>query len=171
MLSLKTPSPNIKRLADTVLIILCFSFVFSFFSVEIWDPDFWWHLKTGEYIYQTKSLPDSDPFSYTSFSGNLIHQDSKRITFILSQYWLAQLVFFLIYKAFSFQGIIYLRASILTLSIFLIYKSILMEGIPLFKSILLLIPVVIIFSGFTGERPQLFFFSAFLFIVLSIGEI
>ena len=37
------------------------------FSTEIADTDFWWHLKTGQYIVEHHSLPVPDPFAYTSF--------------------------------------------------------------------------------------------------------
>ena len=40
--------------------------LFCVFSREISDTDFWWQLKTGEYITQTHSLPDPDPFAYTT---------------------------------------------------------------------------------------------------------
>jgi hypothetical protein len=32
---------------------------------NVTDPDVWWHLKTGQYITEHKSVPHTDPFSYT----------------------------------------------------------------------------------------------------------
>ena len=81
---------NFPAVSRFVLLVLVFSYVLGIFSVDIWDPDFWWHLKTGQYIAQTKSLPEQDPFAYTSLPKDPIHPESKRIKFILSQYWLAQ---------------------------------------------------------------------------------
>jgi hypothetical protein len=162
---------NITKISRIIFFILFFIFVFGLFSVEIRDSDFWWHLKTGEYIYQTWSLPDTDPFAYTSLTKDPVHPESKRIQFILKQYWLAQLIFYGIYAAFSFQGIIFLRAMILTSVIFLTYRAIRREGLGVSLSVALLIPGVILFSSnYTGERPQLFsFFFAFLVIFLLEG--
>jgi hypothetical protein len=93
-----------------------------------------------------------------------------RITFILTQYWLAQVLFYWIYHAFDFQGIIFLRAFILTLLVFLIYRGIRREGLGFYLSIALTIPVVLIMQTFTGERPQLFsFLFSFLIIFLLEG--
>jgi hypothetical protein len=145
-------------------------FILGFFSIKIWDPDFWWHLKTGEYIYQTASLPETDPFAYTSLSEDPVQPESKRIKFILNQYWLAQLVFYRTYHLFGFEGIILLRALILTLLVLLIYRSVRREGFGLYSSVILLIPVILLFRTFTGERPQLFsFLFAFLLLYLLEG--
>ena len=34
------------------------------FLGPIVDPDFPFHIKTGEYIYQHKEIPEDDPFSF-----------------------------------------------------------------------------------------------------------
>src|SRR5262245_36100275 len=50
--------------------------------------DFWWHLKAGEIIVNTKSIPKTDLFSFTA-SGN---------PFIL-QNWLAEVIYYTTYRA------------------------------------------------------------------------
>ncbi len=158
------------RISRTILFIMAFVLIFGFFSAQIKDPDFFWHLKTGQYIYQTGSLPATDPFAYTSLPKDPVNPESKRIKFILKQYWLAQLIFYGVYQLAGFQGIIYLRASILALLILLIYKGMRREGGGFYLSLLLLIPVVIMLHAFTGERPQLFsFLFAFLLIYMLEG--
>ena len=37
-----------------------------YFMIPIMDPDFPWHIKTGEYIYQHREIPKTDPFSIAS---------------------------------------------------------------------------------------------------------
>lgn len=54
------------------------------------DPDMWWHLKTGEIIWTTHTIPLADTFSYTSN-----HQSS------IPQEWLAQVS---IYGAWKWAG-------------------------------------------------------------------
>jgi len=159
-----------QKITKALLLIIIFIFILGLFSVEIKDPDFWWHLKTGEYISQTKSLPETDPFAFTSTPKDPLSPESVRIKFILTQYWLAQVLFSWIYQSFGFQGIIFLRAFILTLLVFLIYRGIRREGTGFHLSIALTIPAVLIMQTFTGERPQLFsFLFSFLIIFLLEG--
>lgn len=162
---------SISTISKLILLAVVFIFIFGIFSVKGWDPDFWWHLKTGEYIVQTGTIPTTDPFSYTSLPKDPIHPESKRIKFILTQYWLAQVFFYWVYHLFGFQGIEYMRTFVLTLLLFIVYKAVRKEGLGLYLSIALIVPAVLILHrGFTGERPQLFsFLLSFLLIYLLEG--
>src|SRR4030042_228046 len=169
-MGVKTRISTILKISRIILITLLLLFIFNVFAVDIWDPDFWWHLKTGEYIYQTRALPEKDPCAFTSLPKDPLHPESKRIRFILNQYWLAQVIFYLTHHFWSYQGIMFLRASLLTLLSFLIFFGIRREGGGLYPSIVLLIPAVMVFSGFTGERPQLFsFLLSFLLVFFMEG--
>ncbi len=153
------------KIAKVLFLAFVFLFVFGLFSVEIRDPDFWWHLKTGEYIVQHGEIPKTDPFAYTSLPKDPINPESKRIGFILSQYWLAQVFFFQVFTYAGLQGIIIMRALILTMIILLLFRSIQREGAGLYACIMLAVPAVIIFKTFTGERPQLFSFLLSLLLI------
>jgi hypothetical protein len=39
---------------------------FALGFVSFTDPDYWWHLRTGQYIVETRSIPTEDVFSYTA---------------------------------------------------------------------------------------------------------
>ena len=52
-----------------VLVIVFLIALFSMSAREITDPDFWWHLKTGQYILETRSIPRYDVFSYGAERG------------------------------------------------------------------------------------------------------
>ncbi len=54
------------------------------------DPDLWWHLKTGELIWNTHSIPRDDPFSFTANGSPWIAQE-----------WLSEVT---IYGAWKFGG-------------------------------------------------------------------
>ena len=54
------------------------------------DPDMWWHLKTGEFIWNTHHIPTIDTFSYTSNNHPYVPHE-----------WLAQ---WTIYAAYHFGG-------------------------------------------------------------------
>src|SRR4029077_1321017 len=57
---------------------------------RIHDPDMWWHLKTGEVIWTTHTIPTTDLFSYTTNHHAWIPHE-----------WLSQV---LIYGAYRWGG-------------------------------------------------------------------
>ncbi len=153
------------KILNIILLILAIITVFGIFSGPISSADFWWHLKSGQYIWETRSLPSTDPFSYTTEWDPIDEPAERNKTFTLKQAWLGQIIMYGMYRLLSFEGIIYLRAVLLTVLIMLIYRAVRQEGVGLHASLLLTVPAVIIFSGFTPERPQLF---SFLFFTLMV---
>src|SRR3974390_1766185 len=57
-----TPVAGWLKTATLLLTGVC---LLGLFSTEIADTDFWWHLKTGQYIAQHHSLPVPDPFAHS----------------------------------------------------------------------------------------------------------
>src|ERR1700730_708698 len=51
------------------------------------DPDMWWHLKTGEIIWNTHSIPQVDVFSFTAAGRPWITQE-----------WLSEVTIYGAYK-------------------------------------------------------------------------
>jgi hypothetical protein len=47
--------------------VYVFALSFFFAARPLSDGDFWWHLKTGEYILNTRSIPKTDFFSFTNY--------------------------------------------------------------------------------------------------------
>ena len=87
----------------------------AWFSPEISDPDFWWHLRTGQYICEKHSLPVPDPFAYTTATARPAYAGEERTRdFNLTHEWLAQALFYLIYRAAGFGGVVLFRAAMLT---------------------------------------------------------
>ena len=58
------------------------------------DLDMWWHLKTGEIIWKTHTIPLADTFSYTTHNHALIPQE-----------WLAEVTIYGAYKWGAFPGL------------------------------------------------------------------
>ena len=85
------------------------------FSTEIADPDFWWHLKTGQYIVTHHRLPTPDPFAYTTASAAPVSADEAATRrFNLTHEWLAQAVWYLVYSAGGFGAVVLWKALLLT---------------------------------------------------------
>ena len=57
------------------------------------DPDMWWHLKMGEIVFTTHTIPVTDIFSYTTNHHSWIPHE-----------WLSQTIIFLAYKLGGYSG-------------------------------------------------------------------
>ncbi len=57
------------------------------------DPDMWWHLKTGQIIWTSHSVPATDIFSYTTH-----HQAS------IPHEWISQVLIYLAYRWAGYSG-------------------------------------------------------------------
>jgi hypothetical protein len=92
------------------------AFLLGLFSPEIYDSDFWWHLRTGQYIAQQKSLPTPDPFAWTTANApNAYSGESRTRQFNLTHEWLAQLGLYGVWRVAGFPGVVAARAINLTL--------------------------------------------------------
>jgi hypothetical protein len=99
-----------------LLLVLSAALLMGWFSQEIADPDFWWHLKTGQYVLQEHSLPVPDPFAYTTTMGSPAYPGETRTRYFnLTHEWLAQVLLYLVYRAGGFGGVVLVRAALLTL--------------------------------------------------------
>lgn len=129
------------------------------FITPIMDPDFPWHLKTGEYIYQHGEIPKTDPFSISSTG-----RSSEK--YILSQYWLAQVIFHLIITKIGAFGIIMLRSLVFTGIIAILWFS--MKKTPILLKAGILYYTARLFHAYLGDRPQFFsfLFSAVVVVLL-----
>jgi hypothetical protein len=80
-------------------------------STEIIDTDFWWHLRTGQYIVEQGKLPVPDPFAWTTSHAPLAYPAEGRTRqFNLTHEWLAQVLLFGVWRAGGFPGIVLARA-------------------------------------------------------------
>ncbi|MBI5101266.1 MAG: hypothetical protein HZB33_05470 [Nitrospirae bacterium] len=144
-----------SRLSKVIALFFMFAVALSFLW-PIFDIDFPWHVKTGEYIYTHGEIPKSDPFTIGS-------NGSPTEKFILSQYWLAQVLFYILFKAYGPIAIVLIKSLIFTSLIAILWAS--MKETPVVITAAVLYVAVMILMNYTGERPQLF---SFLFALLTI---
>lgn len=133
------------------LLLLFFVFSFLFRTDNSFDQDLGRHIKIGEIIWQTHSVPLTNLFSYTY----------PNFPFINS-HWLFELFLYLGQLTIGLQAVLILKVLIILLAVWLILKA-----IP--KNQYLLLPVGFIFLHTLRERPDLRpeIFS-FLFTTLAI---
>jgi|GEM_PF-1498456 len=76
------------------------------------DYDTGYHLKTGEYIVTHKTVPLYDIFSYTALGARWI-----------AHYWLADVIFYLVYVVGGLWGLIIFVAAIAVLAYSILFKT------------------------------------------------
>jgi hypothetical protein len=141
-----------SKLKNTISFLFLISVTIYFIS-PITDVDFPWHLKTGEYIYQHMEIPKTDPFSIVS-AGDM------RERFLLAQYWLGQVIFYILFTVTGPLGIILLRSFLFAGIIAILWFY--MKNTPILLKIGILFIAATLFICYANDRPQLFsfFFAA-----------
>jgi hypothetical protein len=125
-----------------VLVIAMLIALFVWSAREIRDPDFWWHLATGRYIVETRSIPRHDVFSYTA-------TDHKWIT----HEWLTQVGMIGLYFVGGLTLLLLATCAVVTLTFYLVYLQ--CDARPHLAVFLVLLGALA--SAVTwGARPQLF---------------
>ena len=108
-----TPAAPLRRWLKTATLLLTGVCLLGLFSTEISDTDFWWHLKTGQYIVERHSLPVPDPFAYTTSAAAAYRGEEQVRNFNLTHEWLSQVLMYAVYVVGGFPGIILARAVLL----------------------------------------------------------
>ncbi len=123
-------------------IVLCLG-LFLMTLRPIADPDFWWHLRTGQLIVQTHSIPHVDPFSFTKLGESWITHE-----------WLSEV---LIYKLFQLGGyglLIFFFALIITGAFLISYLRSPAETRPYIAGFILVLGAISTAPTW-GVRPQM----------------
>ncbi len=137
------------------------------FSVEIGDPDFWWHLKTGEYIWQNRALPAPDPFAFTTYRSAPLYDGEEIVRdFNLKHEWLAQVVLYLAHRAGGFPGVIVLRQLLLAALCLLVGLAVRRRCGGFYRPLMAALATASVAAFVTADRPYLF---TYLFLAASIA--
>jgi hypothetical protein len=139
-----------------LIIITIYSSGFYFFSFMTADTDLWGHLKFGEDLWISKTIPASDPYSYTAHGNLWINHE-----------WLAELVMYWVYRIFGSPGL--LMGKLLTgfSVIFLLSRICFQRPHHLFIYLIVQILGIFVLSPGFMIRPQLFTFlfsAVFLYV-------
>jgi hypothetical protein len=94
----------------TTFLAVLFLGLFALAARNVTDPDIWWHLKTGQLIVDSKSIPHTDPFSYTRAGEPWIAHE-----------WLTDVLLYELLRAAGWAGLITAFAAVLCAAFFLLY--------------------------------------------------
>lgn len=141
---------------ETVVVVTLLAAVFLTVlhaSGPVTTNDVFWHVKTGEHLWQTGTLPDRDVFSYTTTD----------LDWVLHE-WLAQLAFFGLHELGGFYLLRGFTGAMALLILFLVYRF----AKHHVKNPVAVAVVVLLFAilGTTRLQARPTLFSMALFVVL-----
>ena len=155
-----SPRSNLESLKRLDLVVLVLVFVllltFSIHNFDSIGQDIGRHLKIGEIIWQTKTVPQTNLFSFTEPNFPFINH-----------HWLSEVIFYKLYGWFGFIGLI-LAKVFLILSAFLLLFSIVKKRAKFWPLLISFLFSIFIFISRTEVRPEIFSFvilSFFLFVL------
>src|SRR5262245_60382623 len=112
--------------------------------------DFWWHLKAGEVIVTTGSIPRRDLFSFTAL-------DSASVPHC----WLAESLYYLVYSLGGLPCLILFNTALLLVAFLLVYRLCLESGESRRLGIVAALLAAASLALFSGMRPHVFSFVLF----------
>jgi phosphatidylglycerophosphate synthase len=139
-----------------VFLIILFSGIFYMSLRPIIDPDFWWHLRTGQLMEQTRAILRVDPFSWTAVGKPWITHE-----------WLSELYIFQIFKLGGYQLLTVTFSMIISASYLFSYLRCPTDSKPYVAGFSVLIGAIAS-TPLWGVRPQmitLLFTSFFLYLL------
>lgn len=101
--------PQLDTFLGIAVIVAVFCLIFILAHKTIADLDIWLHLKAGEVIWQNKTVPAKDIFSFTLPAKPWVDHE-----------WLFQVFSYLVYDKWQAAGLVSLQAFIITLSFFIL---------------------------------------------------
>jgi hypothetical protein len=139
-----------------IFFVVLFLGLFLMTLRPIADPDFWWHLRTGQLIFQTHAIPHTDPFSYTKTGAAWITHE-----------WLSEMLIFGLFRLGGYGLLIFFFSILISAAFLFSYKRSPAETRP-FVAGFVLVLAAISSAPTWGVRPQmisLFITSLFLFLL------
>ena len=127
-------------------------------SIDLLDPDYFWHIKAGEQILLHGSLPSVDMFSFTNFERPWVLHE-----------WLFQVLLFSIYNLLGPLGIKVMTALLGMLPLYFAYLAVSRINQSRTLPVLLILVFIVPMFPFITSRPQLIsfvFFSITMFLLV-----
>lgn len=142
-----------RRLLVFVLLLILFMGA----ARPIFDPDFWWHLKTGQFIFETRTIPHADIFSVVYFGKEWVTHE-----------WLSETIIYMIHRTLGYGGLVVSFALVIVGALWIAYRRCAERvGHPGVAGFALILGALAAGSTW-GARPQMFSFlfaSIFIYVL------
>ncbi|HYG98783.1 MAG TPA: hypothetical protein VD837_06595 [Terriglobales bacterium] len=129
---------TITRLFELVIVLG----IFVLAARSVGDPDFWWHLRTGQHIVETQSIPYADIYSHTNPGKPWIAHE-----------WLSEVVIYGVYRSVGWLGLIVAFGACITAAFWIVFRR--SDGGPYVAGVATLWGAIATIP-FWGVRPQMF---------------
>jgi hypothetical protein len=159
-------SPALRFLLPSVRDVI---FIFLFWSLlagplsnrPLADPDIGWHIRTGELILATHSLPRTDPFSSTMEGQPWFAWE-----------WLYDIMLGILHQACGLNGVVWLCALLVAAVFVLLLSQLLQRGTGLLLAIVLMLLAMAASTIHLYARPHIvsWLFSLLWFVALESWE-
>jgi hypothetical protein len=126
-----------------LLVIVLFATIFSFDVARDTDIDFWWHVRTGELIAESGTIPTVDTFSYSALGRPWIAHE-----------WLWDLAVFIVCRHGGYVLAVLLSAAIVTLTYVIIYRTLRQLGANEIVSGVIVLWAAVLALPCIGVRPR-----------------
>lgn len=128
-----------------LLVFVVILLIFTLAAQPITDPDFWWHLRTGQYIVETRSIPYTDIFSAPRFGSEWVTHE-----------WLSEVFIYTVFRTLGYGGLIAVFSIFITGSFWLAYQRCRKRGVHLYIAAFAMLLGAVATMPTWGVRPQVF---------------
>lgn len=101
-----------RRLREVLVLAPLLALIFEWPFLVATDPDYWWHVRTGQLIVETGSIPRTDPYSYTAFGHAWVAHE-----------WLTEVLLYLTAVRFGYVGNVILFGLVGVITGVLVYAT------------------------------------------------
>lgn len=140
-----------------LVVVVLMASIFTMTAESITDPDFWWHLRTGQLIFETRAVPHADPFSFTARGFEWVAHE-----------WLTEVVMFATYRLAGWGGLVALFSLVMTAALWLACRRAARRGAHVYVACAATLLGAFATAPIWGVRPQMvsfLFTSAFVAVL------
>src|SRR6185503_4613823 len=148
-----------RRPLKRILDVYIFAFTFLVASRPLSDGDFWFHLKTGEYVWNTGLVPKQELFSFTAYGNPWIAHG-----------WLSGVIFYAVYSKVGLYPLMFIFALLATFAFWIVFRR--TVGHPLVVGFAIVLGIFTALPNL-GVRPRIFsllFASIFLALLTNYAQ-